>query len=293
MRARGLALLGAAALMLSACTAAARPRDAGLRVLAAETFLRDIAQNVAGEQLEVESILPAGVDPHAFQATPQDAIKIAQAQVLIMNGRGYEAWLEKSLKAGDGERIVVQASEGAGSGSDADPHLWMDPLNVVQYVENIRDALSQAQPEGKAEFAANAEAYAAELRDLDAWIRAQVEQIPPERRVLITNHHALEAFAEAYGFEIAGVVIPSYTSGAAPSAQQLAELIGTIQSLGAPAIFLDASENPDLAQQIAAESEAQVITGLYVETLSEPDGPAPTYLAMMRHDTGLIVEALR
>ena len=293
MRARGLALLGAAGLMLSACTAAARPRDAGLRVLAAETFLRDIAQNVAGEQLEVDSILPAGVDPHAFQATPQDAIKIARAQVLIMNGRGYEAWLEKSLKAGDSERIVVQASEGVGSGSDADPHLWMDPLNVVQYVENIRDALSQAQPEGKAEFAANAEAYAAELRDLDAWIRAQVEQISPERRVLITKHHALEAFAEAYGFEIAGVVIPSYTSGAAPSAQQLAELIGTIQSLGAPAIFLDASENPDLAQQIAAESEAQVITGLYVETLSEPDGPAPTYLAMMRHDTGLIVEALR
>lgn len=281
------------ALMLTACgTARPAPSD-GLTVLAAETFLADIAQHVAGERLVVESILRPGVDPHEFQATPQEAIRIAEADVLIVNGRGYEAWLEKSLEAGGGERLLVEASAGIDAALPDDPHLWMNPGYVVTYVENIRDGLSKADPEGQSEFAANAQRYSTEINALDEWIKTEVQQLPQDRRILITNHDALASFAEAYGFEIAGVVIPGFTSGASPSAQQMAELIQTIRSLEAPAIFLDASENQDLARQIAEESGARVVTGLYVETVSEAGGPAPTYLGMMKHNVSLIVEALR
>lgn len=292
MRARHVLLAALAALILSACGPVS-DTTGGLTVLAAETFLADIAQHVAGERVAVESILQPGVDPHEFQATPRDAIRVAEANLLIINGRGYEAWLEKSLEAGGRERLIVDASAGIEALPPDDPHLWMNPRNVVTYVENIRDGLSEVDPAGRSTYAANAQAYAGELRELDAWITSEVAAIPVERRVLITNHDALSAFAEAYGFEIAGVVIPGFSSGAAPSAQQLTELIATIRALGAPAIFLDVSENQDLAQQIAAESGARVVTGLYVETLSEADGPAPTYMGMMKHNVRLIVDALK
>jgi zinc/manganese transport system substrate-binding protein len=262
-------------------------------VLAAETFLADIAQNVAGRRVVVESLLPPGVDPHGFQAAPQDAIRIAQAQVLIVNGLGYETWLENSLAADPPGRLVVKASEGVIPAVAGDPHQWMNPLHVVRYAENIRDALTQADPDGRSTYSANTDAFVAQLRTLDEWIRAQVSALPPERRVLVTNHHALESFAAAYGFEVAGVVIPGLSSEAAPSARQMAALIETIRSAKAPAIFLDVSENQNLARQIAAESGARVVTGLYVETLSTADGPAPTYIDMLKYDVGLIVEALK
>ena len=270
----------------------------GLHVLATETFLRDIAQNVAGNRIKVETLLPPTVDPHEFQPTPQDAIKIAQSQVLIVNGLGYEAWLTKTLENSGG--LVVVASNGlspnpdpSGEHPDGDPHMWMNPLNVIHYVENIRDGLTQADPAGKDTYSKNANAYIAQLKDLDGWVKSQVSQLPPEKRLLVTNHDALGYFSEAYGFKVVGAVIPSVTDQASPSAQQLAGLIDTIKSSGAPAIFLDIGENQNLANQIASESGAKVVTDLYVESTSTADGPAPTYLEMIKHDVSAIVEALK
>ena len=171
--------------------------------------------------------------------------------------------------------------------------MWMDPLKVVTYVENIRDGLSKADPAGKDVYAANATAYIQKLKDLDAWIKTQVAQLPPERRLLVTNHDALGYFSQAYGFKVVGAVIPSVTDEASPSAQQMAALIDTIKSSHAPAIFLDISENQKLANQIASESGAKVVTDLYVETLSAPNGPASNYLDMIRHDVTDILNALK
>ncbi len=280
--------------LLTACSAGRPPSTGGLRVLAAETWLADIAQNVAGQRLHVDELLPPGVDPHEYQPAPQDAIKIAQANVLIVNGMGYEAWLTKSLQDTGGHQTVVTATQGmAPTGDPPDPHMWMDPLNVLRYVVNIRDALSQADPAGKDIYAANAESYIAKLRELDASIKSAVAQVPPEKRLLVTNHDALGYFAQAYGFQIVGAVIPSVTNEASPSAQQLAALIDTIKRTKAPAVFLDVSENRNLADQIASSTGAKVVTSLYVETLSAPSGPAATYLEMMRHDAQVIVEALK
>jgi ABC-type Zn uptake system ZnuABC Zn-binding protein ZnuA len=171
--------------------------------------------------------------------------------------------------------------------------MWMNPLNVVHYVENIRNGLTQADPAGKDIYSTNAEAYIAQLTDLDGWVKSKVAQLPPERRLLVTNHDALGYFSKAYGFKVVGAVIPSVTNEASPSAQQLASLIDTIKSSGAPAIFLDIGENRNLANQIASESGAKVVTDLYVESTSAPDGPSPTYLEMIKHDTSVIVEALK
>lgn len=288
--------------MLAACAVADHvPAPAGgLRVLAAETFLGDIAQNVAGDRLKVESLLPVMFDPHEFQPTPQDAIKIAQSEVLIVNGLGYETWLAKTLQDSGGRRLVLVASDGltpnpdpSGEHPAGDPHMWMYPLNVVRYVENIRDGLSKADPAGADVYGANAKAYIAKLEDLDGWIKTETGQLSPEKRLLVTNHDSLGYFSAAYGFIMVGGVIPSVTNESSPSASQMAALIKSIRTSGAPAIFLDISENQKLANQIAGESGAKVVTDLYVETLSAADGPAPTYITMLKHDVSVIVEALR
>ncbi len=286
------------ALLLSSC-AGVQPSSSqtGTRVLAAETFLADIAQNVAGQRLHVDSLLSPGIDPHEFQPSPQDAIRIAQSQVLIINGLDYETWLSSSLDAAGGQRLMIVASQGLSAATSAggavDPHMWMDPARAIQYVNNIRDGLSQADPAGKSIYAANADAYVASLKQLDASIRTQVAQVPPGRRLLVTNHDALGYFAAAYGLQMVGAVIPSVTNEASPSAQQMASLIDAVHRTGAPAIFLDVSENQNLARQIASATGARVVTDLYVETLSAPDGPAPTYIAMLQHDAMSIVDALK
>lgn len=309
MRSRSLTLILLAATLLAACASAPpaatlRPTQgdasSGLRVLAAETFLADIAQNVAGDRIMVESLLRPNIDPHEFQPTPQDAIKIAESQMLIVNGLGYETRLTKDLQNSGSQHLVVVASEGlspnpdpSGEHPDGDPHMWMNPLNVIHYVENIRDGLSKIDPAGKDVYAANADAYISKLKDLDQWVKNEVAQVPAEKRLLVTNHDALGYFAQAYDFKIVGAVIPSVTTEASPSAQQMAALIETIKSSGAPAIFLDVGENQKLAQQIASESGAKIVTDLYVESISTPDGSAPTYIDMIKHDVSVIVDALK
>ncbi len=294
---------GVLAIILAACSAGTPPAQ-GLHVVAAETWLADIAQNVAGQRVHVDSLLTPGIDPHEYQPAPQDAIKIAQANVLIVNGMGYESWLQNSLQNTGSKAVVVTASDGifVPGPSDVmtvkppskwDPHMWMNPLNVRMYVGNIREALTQADPAGQAVYAANAEAYMAKLNALDTWIHSQVDQIPPERRLLVTNHDSLGYFAAAYGFTVVGAVVPSVTNESSPSAAQMAGLIDTVKRTGAPAIFLDPSENPGLANQIASATSAKVVTDLYVETLSGPNGPAATYIEMLKHDTSVIVEALK
>jgi ABC-type Zn uptake system ZnuABC Zn-binding protein ZnuA len=305
-----------ALMLLSACQSAAQPSatkassaspSSGLKVLAVETFLADIAQNVAGERANVETLMPAGLDPHAFEPTPQDVVKIAASQVLIQNGRGLEDWLAKVLDNAGGQRLVIDASAGLavrtpqadeivgadGQDQQGDPHYWLDPISVIHYVENIRDGLTQADPQGKEIYARNATAYIAKLKDLDAWVRQQVEQIPPAQRQLVTNHESFGYYADRYGFRISGTIIASVSSSASPSARQLAALIDHIRQTGARAIFLETGANPQLADQIAADTGVKVITGLYTHSISPAGGEAPTYIDMIKVNTTLIVNALK
>jgi ABC-type Zn uptake system ZnuABC Zn-binding protein ZnuA len=287
--------------MLGACSSQPVPsQPKAHNVLATESFLGDIAQNVAGSRIKVDTLLPVTVDPHEYEPKPQDVTRLAQAQVLIVNGLGYEAWLQKTLDSLGGQRLLIVTTNGltpntdpSGVHPEGDPHMWMDPLNAINYVEKIRDGLSQADPAGKTIYSQNATAYIAKLQALDLWVKQQVNQLPANKRLLVTNHDALGYFAQAYDFKIIGAVIPSVTTDASPSAQQLASLIDTIKKSGAPAIFLDIGESQNLADQIASETGVKVVTDLYVESTSGPNGPAPTYIDMIKYDVTTIIAALK
>jgi ABC-type Zn uptake system ZnuABC Zn-binding protein ZnuA len=283
-------------------------------ILASTTFLADITRHIVGDRVQVESLLSVGADPHSYQPTPQDVTRIAESDMLIFNGIEYEHFIEPLLENAGGERLIITASDGiepremedhegeehaeeeeSSEGHEheaGDPHMWLDPNLVVIYVENIREGLTHLDPDGAAEFQSNADAYIAELKNLDAWINEQVSQIAPERRLLVTNHEALGYFADRYGFTIIGAVVPSVSTDASPSAGQMAELIDLVKSSGAPAIFLDEVENPALAQQIAEETDVKVVEDLHLESLID-GAPAATYLDMMKHNVTRIVEALK
>jgi ABC-type Zn uptake system ZnuABC Zn-binding protein ZnuA len=294
-------------LLLAACQAGPATVISGgsqLQVLAVETFLADMARNVAGDRLKVDSLIPVGIDPHSFEPGPQDVVKIADSQVLILNGAGLESWLQKVLDNAGGKRQVITASDGLKSRTpgpgevidvdiQGDPHFWLDPNLAIHYVENIRDGLSQADPAGKEMYTRNAQAYIAKLADLDAWIKAQVEQVAPERRLLVTNHETFGYYADRYGFKIVGAIVPSVSTGSSPSAQQMAGLVEAIKASKAPAIFLETGTNPELARQIAAETGVKVVTGLYTHSITPPGGEAPDYITMMKYNTQAIVNALK
>ena len=262
----------------------------GIPTVVAETsFLADIAQNVAGDRLQVSSILPIGSDPHSFEPTPQDAAKVAQADVVVINSPSFEPPIDNLVTgAGSKDLLVIDASAGL-PGAQTDPHFWLDPTAVVTYVDNIRAGLTKIDPAGADVYAANAAAYQQRLKDLDAWITERVAVLPASRRLLVTNHESFGHFAARYGFTVVGTILPSPGSEAAPSAQGLAELVKAIKATGAPAIFVETGNNADLARQLAQETGIKVITDLYTHSL----GPnAMTYIDMMHWNVDHIVEAL-
>lgn len=267
-------------------------------VLASTPLLADIAQQVAGDRLAIGSILPPGTDPHSYQYTPQDVARVADIELLILfDSNTYEIFLGPLLSSAGGDMEFVLASAGVPKRADfelggLDPHIWLDPQNVITCIENIREGLTHLDPEGSAEFQSNADAYAAEITALDAWIVEQVDPIPVEKRLLVTNHEAIGYFAERYGFTVVGTVVESFSSDASPSAKQMAELIDQIEASGAPAIFLDAADNPALAQQIAEETGVRLVTDLHLESLTD-GAPAPTYIEMMKYNVMQIVNALK
>jgi ABC-type Zn uptake system ZnuABC Zn-binding protein ZnuA len=176
---------------------------------------------------------------------------------------------------------------------EGDPHYWLDPVSVVRYVENIRDGLSAVDPDGASVYTANAQAYIAKLQELDKWISEQMKQLPDDRRVLVTNHESLGYFADRYGLRIVGAIVPSISTGASPSAQQLAQLADTVKRAGVKAIFLETGANPQLADQLARDAGIKTVTSLYTHSITDAKGPAPTYIDMMKYNVKAIVDALK
>lgn len=289
-----------------------------LLVVATTTQIEDMARVIGGGRVEVAGLLPANADAHDFEPTPRDVDRVADADLVLEHGLHLDTWAEDLVRESGTDATIVtvtagivplneeeeehpeEATPGAGAEDEhehehgpEDPHVWFDVANAKVMAANIRDALIAADPDGRAEYEANAAAYLAELDALDAWIREQVATVPPENRKLVTTHDALGYYVRAYGFEYVGAIIPGIDTQAQPSAQETAALLDAIAAAGVKAIFTEASLNPDLARQIAEEARVTVVDDLYVDSLGPDGSGAETYIGMMRTNTTKIVEALR
>jgi ABC-type Zn uptake system ZnuABC Zn-binding protein ZnuA len=293
-------ILIALVIVLSACNNGTPPATSGkLKVLATTSILGDVVNQVGGNDIDLSVLLPVGTDPHDFQPRPQDAAILNAAQIIFSNGVGLEGFLPLMLESTQATGKLVEVSNGItliplpGSNQPAgDPHTWMDPNNVIIWIQNITTALSTADPVHNTEYQANAETYAKSLRDLDIWIRSEVAQIPPKNRLLVSDHAVLGYFAAEYGFKIEGTITGSFSSEAAPSAKELAALEDKIRQNGVRAVFVSEAVNQTLADQIAADTGIRAVW-IYHASLSAPGGPAASYLEFVRYNVKAIVEALK
>jgi len=281
---------------LTACSAPASPSTNGLlAVVATTSLIGDVARQIGADRVSVNVLLPIGADPHAFEPRPQDVAALTDADLVLVNGLGLEATLQPLL---GNARTIVTVSDGitalpfAEEDGGLDPHVWQDPNNVIVWAHNIRDAFAQADPAHADEYASNAEAYIVELTSLDAWIKEQVAQIPEANRKLVTDHEDFGYFTARYGFEQVGAVVPSVSTGSAPSAQELAALEDAIRSSGVKAVFVGSTVSPDLSRRVAEDTGVRLVF-LFTDSLSPSGGDAESYLAFMRHNVNAIVEALR
>ncbi len=296
-------------LALGGCRGTVDERNV-LKVAASTTLIGDAAKQVGGDLIDLTVLTPIGADPHTFEPRPQDIAALTDAKVVLINGLGLEEALKPVLESNmQGELIEVSDGiqslvfndshanvvEKAGDADDehasGDPHTWMDPNNVMVWARNIADAFAAADPLNAAVYRNNAEAYIEKLEELDAWIRSEVVLIPPERRKLVTDHATLGYFAEEYGFEQVGLVVPSFSTNAAPSAQDLATLEDAIRAQQVQAVIVDMTVNPDLAEQVAKDTGIKLIP-IYTGSLGEQGSPANSYLNFMRYNVQAIAAGL-
>jgi manganese/iron transport system substrate-binding protein len=271
-----------------------------LRVVATTTILGDVVKNIGGDRIELTILLSPGADPHSFQSTPRDMARVAEADLVFMNGLGLEGFMEALLKNAGGSAKLVATSQGillleapaGGEYQGNDPHVWTDPNNMMVWATNIAGALGEADPANATSYQAEAERYTRALNDLDQWVRSQVEQVPQVSRDLVAEHAMLGYFARRYGFQQVGAVIPSFSSMAEPTAQELAALEDMILKLGVKAVFVGNTVNPALAERVAADTSVQLVP-FYSDSLSEPGGPAATYLDYIHALVNTIVGALK
>jgi zinc/manganese transport system substrate-binding protein len=264
-----------------------------LNVVASFSILGDFVKNVGGERVHVTTLVGPDGDVHVYAPAPADASKIADAKLLVINGLGLEGWLPRLLQASGGKAPIVTATKGVAPlklGSDADPHAWQSVANAKIYVANIRDALAAASPTDAEVFRKEAETYLAKLDVLDREVRQAIEQIPENRRKVISTHDAFGYLASAYGIQFIAPLGVSTESEA--SARDIAGIITQIKTERIPAVFLENISDPRLMRRISAETGARVGGTLYSDSLTGEKGDAPTYIDMVRHNIKTLTSAL-
>jgi len=268
------------------------------RAVATFSILGDFARNVGGEQVELATLVGPNGDVHVFAPTPGDVKTIAAADIVFVNGLGLEGWIDRLIAASATRALVVVASWGITprSGTRAqdrgasDPHAWQSVANAKLYVGNIRDGLIAIDAAEKKIFEANANTYLAKLDALDGEIRAAIEAIPSARRKVITAHSAFGYFGDAYGIEF--IAPEGLSTEAEPSARDIAKLIEQIRRENVPALFLENVADSRLLQRIGAETGVRIGGRLYSDALSPPDGPAASYIEMMRSNLRELTRSL-
>ena len=295
-------LLVTSAVALAGCgdgsTGAADPR--ALRVVATTPVVADFVRTVGADRVAVTQVLKPGVDPHDYEPSPADLQAIADADVVVENGVGLEAWLADTVAAAGFSGPVVDSSEdvtlrpGEEDGGE-DPHVWHDPRNATLMVRTIADALAAADPSGAGTYERNAADYTAKLAALDKATAAKIASVPAAQRKLVTNHDAFGYYCARYGLTFVGAIIPSFDTSAELSGRQLSDLVTKIRATGVKAVFSEASLPPRTAETVAREAGVTVVGGeeaLYADGLGPEGSPGGTYLRAEQHNTDTIVKAL-
>ena len=282
----------AAALLLPLALAPAQAQQgAKVDVLASFSVIADLVRQVGGERVEVRSIVALSQDPHEFEPSPSDVRRVMKAQLIVLNGLGFEPWADRFVKAANykGERLVASKGVKALSVRGAlDPHAWQDVENVKLYIENIRDALSKVDPSGASDYARNASAYGRELDALHQEIKAAFAAIPKAQRKAISSHDAFDYFAVAY--DLVFLAPQGVSSSAEPSARDVAGIIKQIRAEKIKAIFFENALPQQLARQIASETGVRIAGKLYADVLGDD---VRSYTQMMRHNYQTILAALK
>lgn len=289
-----------------------------LRVVATTSIVADVARRVGGDAIELTTLMPLGTDPHSYTPTPQDLRTLNEAHLILTNGLGLEEALLPMLTELETPVPVVSVNAGLapltyGAGTEAeaaaseeqaeanseeqeqqhllDPHTWLSVNNVLVWVDNVAASFAMLDTVNVNSFYSNASAFQDELTALDTELREQIDTLPEERRTLVTDHQEFNYFAQEYGFEVIGAVVPAISTMTEPSAQELAALQDAVQATGVGAIFVGENVDDSVVSQLANDLGLEVVK-LYTSSLSEADGPAPDYITLMRANVNAIVSAL-
>jgi manganese/iron transport system substrate-binding protein len=286
-----------ATLALVACgPAPEKPADGRKRVLTTFTILADMARNVAGDAAVVESIIKPGAEIHDYDPTPQDLVKVGNADLVLWNGLGLERWFERFFQQAKGAASVVLSegveplgiSEGPYEGKP-NPHAWMSSANALIYVENIRRALSELDPANAETYATNARDYAERIRATAAPVRAALAEVPENRRWLVTSEGAFSYLARDLGLK--ELYLWPINADEEGTPQQVRRVVDTVRAEGIPAVFSESTVSDKAMRQVAKETGARYAGVLYVDSLTGPDGPVPTYLDLLQYNARTLVQA--
>lgn len=300
-----LSLVLALAFVLAACaTAGSAGDEPALSVVATTTQVGSIVDEIGGDDVALTVLLQPGVEAHDFEITPAAGAAIEGADLILKSGAGLELWLDEAIETIGGADRVRDLSEGielrtpdevgeAGHEEEVDPHYWLTAPNAIRMVENARDALTDAAPEAAEAINERAAALIGRLEEADAGIRALIDEIPEDRRLIVTDHDALGYFIDEYGLTFGGSVFPSLDVTAEPSARDIEELVATIRENDIRAIFTESAVNPALSEAVAAETDAQLVDDpLYTDSLGPAGSGAETLDGMLLHDARVIHDAL-
>jgi ABC-type Zn uptake system ZnuABC Zn-binding protein ZnuA len=284
-------------LLASAALAQTPARETPLKVVATTTFIADFANVIAGDKIQLTSILHANDDPHEYQPTAADARALADADVVLRHGIGLDKWADKLIETAG--RPVYTVTDGIPlrpgdeESPEGDPHVWQNPLLAKLMVANVAAALAAQDPANADAYAANASRYSRRLDQLDRDVKAMIAEIPRENRKMVTNHDAFHYYTDHYGLEFIGSIIPSSSTEEGVPAGSLGRLIRLIIDRQVNAVFTENVVSTKVAQSIADQTGAKVVSGLVSDSLGEPGSGADTYEAMMRQNTRIIVDALK
>lgn len=284
-----------AALVLAGCKPASSTGSKKKRIVTTFTILQDMAQNVAGDAAVVESITKPGAEIHEYEPTPLDIVKAQSADLVLWNGFGLERWFDRFFKNLKNVPSAVLTegiepmgiAEGPYTGKP-NPHSWMSPANAIVYVENIRKALVALDPPNAATFNANAAAYTAKLQAIDEPIRKKLEEIPSEQRWLVSSEGAFTYLVRNYGMK--ELFLWPVNTDEEGTPQQVRKVVDTVRENKIPVVFSESTINDKPARQVAKETGARYGGVLYVDSLTEPSGPAPTYLKLLEYNAAAIVK---